>query len=120
MFSLVMLDHITLHYWTLSDGSQNQQKCGSAVKVWASAVPNGNPTPCATKSITSHVPSLTSGASHSSAPSVLTDTVKIISHQGSDSVKVKDEPAPVLSLADDHGGLSDNNEMRGDEWGGHD
>ena len=55
-----------------------------------------------------------SGASHSSVPSVLTYNVKIISHQASDSVKVKFELPPTLSLNDD-GGLSDNDERRGEE-----
>jgi len=111
---LLMLDRVTLHYWTLSDGSYNKQKHSSAIKAWASAVPNGNPTSRAPKSVSSCVPSLTSGASRSSVPSVLTDKVKIISHQPSDLVNVKAEPAPVLSLLDD-GGLSDNDEMRGEE-----
>ena len=56
-----------------------------------------------------------SSASHLSAPSVLTNNVKIISCQVSDSVKVKEELAPALSLFD-NGGLSDNDEMRGEEW----
>jgi len=56
-----------------------------------------------------------SGASCSSAPLVLTDNIKIISRQVSDSVKVKEEPVPVLSLFD-NGGLLDNDEMRGEEW----
>jgi hypothetical protein len=45
----------------------------------------------------------------------LTENVKIISHQALDSVKVKAEPSPTLSLHID-GGLSDNNERRGEEW----
>lgn len=113
MLPFLTLDCVTLHYWTLSD-SYNQQKRGSEIKAWASAVSNGNPTSRAPKSVSSHVPSLTSGASRSSAPSVLTDNVKIISRQVSDSVKVKEEPVPALSLFDD-GGLSDNDEMRGEE-----
>jgi hypothetical protein len=113
MFSLLTLDPVTLHYWTLSNAADNRQKRGSAIKAWASAVPNGKPTSRASKSIFSHVPSLTTGASRSSAPSVLTNKVKIFSHQVSDSVKVKDEPAPMISLFD--GGLSDNDEMRGEE-----
>jgi len=113
MLLFLMLDCVTLHYWMLSN-SYNQQKCDSEIKVWVSDVPNGNPTLQAPKSVCSHVPSLTSGASCSSAPSVLTNNIKIISHQVSDSVKVKEEPVPALSLFDD-GGLSDNDEMRGEE-----
>jgi len=61
----------------------------------------------------SSTPSLISGAGRSSAPSVLTDKVKIISRT-SESAKVKPEPAPVVCLRDD-GGLSDNDEMAGEE-----
>jgi hypothetical protein len=64
----------------------------------------------------SNVPLLTSGTgSCSSAPSVLADNVKIISHQALDSVKVKAELSPTLSLHID-GGLSDNDKRRGEEW----
>ena len=55
-----------------------------------------------------------SGASRSSAPSVLTDDVKIISYQASNTVKVKSEPVLELFMHDD-GGLSDNDEIRGEE-----
>ena len=96
----------------LSD-SYNQQKCSSEIKAWASAVPKGNPILWASKSVSSQLPSLTSGASRSSSSSVLTDNIKLISRQVLDSVKVKEEPVPALSLFD-NGGLSDNDEMRGE------
>ena len=59
------------------------------------------------------IPLLTSGASRLSAPSVLTDDVKIISYRASNSVKVKSEPVLELFMHDD--GLSDNDEIRGEE-----
>lgn len=60
------------------------------------------------------IPSLTGGASRPSASSILTDKIKVISHQPSDQVKVKLEAqADVISLSD--GGLSDNDELGGTE-----
>ena len=114
MVPLLTLDHSTLFYWTLSETSHNKQKRGSAIKAWASAVPNSNPTSQTAKSVSSYVPSLMSGASCSSASSILTDNVKIISHRASDSVKVKSEFPPTLSL-NNNGSLSDNDEREGEE-----
>lgn len=115
MCSLLTLDHTTLFYWTLSDAALNKKSRSSAVKEWASAVPRDEP-PSRARSVASHTrtatPSLTSGASRSSAPSVLTDNVKII--RAPDVVKVKSEPVPTVFL-DDNGGLSDNDEMKGEE-----
>ena len=115
MCSLLTLDHTTLFYWTLSGAAVNKKSHSSAIKKWASAVPHNEP-PSQAHSVASHTrittPSLTSGASRSSAPSVLTDNVKII--QAPDVVKVKSEPVPTVFL-DDNGGLSDNNEMKGEE-----
>ena len=117
--SLLMLDRSTLFYWTLSDTatSQKKRKHAFAIQEWALTVPaTAKPTSKAPSSLAkSNVPSLTSGTSRSSAPSVLTDNVKITSHrQALDSVKVKAEPSPTLSLHND-GGLSDNDKMRGKE-----
>jgi hypothetical protein len=116
MLSLLTLDQSTLFYWTLSDTTPKMRKYASAIKEWALAVPTtAKPTSKAPSSVAkSNIPSLKSGTSRSSAPSVLTDNVKIISRQPSDSVKVKAELAPTLSLSID-GGLSDNDEMRGEE-----
>ena len=78
-------------------------------------VPIGNPTswpPSVASYTRSTTPSLTSGTSCSSAPSVITDNVKIINHE-STLVKVKTE-IPTISL-NDNGGLSDNNELMGEE-----
>ena len=101
---MLMLDHSTLFYWTLSDISHNKQKCCSIIKAWASAVPTTKLTSGVnSKSISSYVPSLTTSTSHSSVPSILTDDVKIISHQPG-SAKVKSKPGPILSL-NDAGGL---------------
>lgn len=115
MVPLLTLDHSTLFYWTLSETSHDKQKRSSAIKAWASAVPNSNLTSRATKSVTSHVPSLTTGASRSSAPSVLSDNVKIITHRASELVKVKSELLPTTLSLNDDGGLSDNDERRGEE-----
>jgi hypothetical protein len=117
MHSLLTLDRSTLFYWTLSDATlHKKRKHASAIKDWALAVPAiAKPTSKAPSSLTkSDVPPLTSGTSRSSAPSVLTDNVKIISHRALNSVKVKAEPLPTLSLHID-GGLSDNDERRGEE-----
>lgn len=54
----------------------------------------------------------TSGRSY--APSVLSNNVKIIGHQSSDLAEVKAEPAPAVSIRY-NGGLSDNDEMSGEE-----
>jgi hypothetical protein len=112
---MLMLDRSTLFYWTLSDTtSHKKRKHALAIKDWALAVPTTKPTSKAPYSLAkSNVPSFTSGTSHSSAPSVLTDNVKIIS-QLLDLVKVKAELSPTLSLHID-GGLSDNNKRRGEE-----
>ena len=106
MLLLLMLDQSTLFYWMLSD---KKQKHASAIKQWALDIPAiTKPTSKAPPSLAkSDIPPLTSGTSCSSAPSVLTDNVKIISHQALDPVKVKAEPAPTLLLYID-GGLSDN------------
>jgi hypothetical protein len=118
MFSLLMLNHSTLFYWTLSDGVHDKRKRGDEIKEWASAVPKGKPTSRAANSVTSHaqsaIPSLTSGASRSSAPSILTADVKIISRSRFESLKVKPELASPI-FVDNDGGLSDNDEVRGEE-----
>jgi hypothetical protein len=124
MLPLLTLNHSTLFYWTLSDSVHNKRKRDDQVKDWALAVPKGVPTSRAanSSSSTSHVrsavPLLTSGTtSRSSALSVLTDDVKIIRHQTSESL-TRVEPKPVSTTGIrfyDNGGLSDNDEMRGEE-----
>jgi hypothetical protein len=113
MLSFLTLDQSTLFYWTLSD---KKRKHASAIKQWALDVPAiAKPTSKAPTSLAkSDIPPLTSGTSHSSAPSVLTDSIKIISHRALDPIKVKAELAPTLSLYID-GGLSDNDERKGEE-----
>jgi hypothetical protein len=127
MFPWLTLDESTLFYWTLSDAaadpSHKKRKHISAINKWASSIP-AKSTSKAAKSTTSGraksdtvVPSLTSGTSgRSYAPSVLSDEVKIISqHSGSSGlVKVEAEPASALDIYSD-GGLSDNDEIRGEE-----
>ena len=120
MFPLLTLDESTLFYWSLSDASHKKQKHISAINKWASAIPGTKSMTQAPKSTSSSrpktdIPSLTSGTSgRSYAPSVLSDNVKIISHQSSDVVKVKAEQAPVLSIYN-NSGLSDNDKIKGEE-----
>jgi hypothetical protein len=122
MFPFLTLDQSTLFYWMLSDVPR---KRGSVINEWALAIASDSKTstlqgPKSQATVTlgsnrtkSAIPSLTGSASHSSAPSVLTDNIKVISRQSSGQVKVKVEPE-VLSLSDG-GGLSDSNEMGGQE-----
>jgi hypothetical protein len=124
MFPWLTLDESTLFYWTLSDASHKKRKHISAISEWALEIPAKSTTSHASgsKSTTSGrsktvIPSLTHGTSASGrsyAPSVLSDDVKIISHPSSILVKVKNEPAPALSLLN-NGGLSDNDEIKGEE-----
>jgi hypothetical protein len=119
MNPLLTLDQSTLFYWTLSDASQKKRKHSSKINEWAAAIPaTAKPTFRAPRSTSSRaksdISSYTSSARRSSAPSVLTDNVKIISYRASSPVKVKAEPVPTLSMYDD-GGLSDNDETRGEE-----
>jgi hypothetical protein len=112
MFSLLTLDESTLFYWTLSDNNLNQKR-SSAVNRWASAVPQAKSTSQVPRSTSScaktDVPSLTIGSSarsaYTSTPSILSNNVKII---------VKAEPAPAVSVYN-NGGLSDNDEIKGEE-----
>lgn len=116
MFSLLTLDESTLFYWTLAGSDayaayHNTQK--QSINKWVSAVKTYNSTLQAPRSTSSHIkidsdiPSLTAGTSsgRSFAPSILSDNVKII---------VKAEPASALSMYN-NGGLSDNDEIKGEE-----
>jgi hypothetical protein len=118
MSPLLTLDASTLFYWTLSDAPHKKRKHVSAINEWASAIPStltksASQAPKSTSSrARTDIPSLTSGTSgRLYAPSVLSNNVKIISNQ---SVKVKAEPALALSIHD-NGGLSDNDEIGGEE-----
>ena len=121
-FPFLTLDESTLFYWTLSDSTTSQKKKISAINKWASAIPTtssgakSTATSQAPKSTSSHgkadIPSLTCGTSHRSyAPSVLSNNVKIFSGQSSDAA-VKAEPAVSIY---NNGGLSDNEEIKGEE-----
>jgi hypothetical protein len=115
MFPYLTLDESTLYYWTFSD---IPPKRSAAIKKWSSAVPahvKSESTLQGPKSTSSRT--LVGGASRSSANSVLTDNIKVISHQSSDQVKIKVESraADVISLSDSDGGLSDNDELHGKE-----
>jgi len=60
------------------------------------------------------IPSLTSSTSHSS-PSVLTNNIRIVSHGALDLVKVKAELEPDAITIYSNGGLSDTDEIKGEE-----
>ena len=129
MIPFLTLDQSTLFYWTLSDVPPHGREEGVRVKGWASAIrahSTGKSNMQGPKSTTTQAtsrtkpvginPSLSGSASRSSAPSILTNNIKVISHQSSDRVKVKFESqaqADVISLSD--GGLSDNDELGGKE-----
>ena len=123
--SLLTLDQSTLFYWTLSDSSKKRKH--RDVVDWAAEIPgNAKPASRASSHIAarshiaasrskSGVPSLTAGTSRSSAPSVLTNGVRIIVSRGmTDSAKVKAETAPEITIMS-NGGLSDNDETNGEE-----
>jgi hypothetical protein len=124
MPSLLTLDQSTLFYWTLSDSYlDKKRKHSSVISEWASAIPgNAKPASQAPSQVTattssrpkSIVPSLTNGSSRSSAPSVLTNNVRIVSHGAPNSAKVKAEPTPDITIFSD-GGLSDADEIKGEE-----
>lgn len=128
--SLLTLDDFTLFYYTLSDVPA---KRSSLINEWASGVSapstQAGKSKQGSKSFSSRpksttgivVPSLIGDSTtRSSATSVLTDNVKIISRTAvapaaqSSKVKVETE---VISLSDEGGlgGLSDNDEMDGEE-----
>jgi hypothetical protein len=107
MIPLLTLDESTLFYWTISDASHNNQKHFSAINKWATAIASTKSTSQApSTSSRANIPPLTIGPStRSYAPSILSDNVKII---------VKADPAPALSIYN-NGGLSDNDEIKGEE-----
>jgi hypothetical protein len=124
---MLTLDQSTLFYWTLSD---KKQKHGRAINDWASAIPsNAKPVSCAASQVAHPpsqmarkpssscsilpLPSLTSGTSGSTAPSVLTNNVRIVSHVAPAPAKVK--PKPIDIRVNSNAGLSDNNETNGNE-----
>jgi hypothetical protein len=129
MSSLLTLDQSTLFYWTLSDSYlKNRRPNSTTIKEWVSALPSSaepvsrapsHITGRTNKSHSSHsksvIPSLTSGTSRSSAPSILTNNITIVSHAALNSVKVKAEPVPDTITLHSDGGLSDNDETKGEE-----
>ena len=120
--SLLTLDHSTLFYWTLSNPSAgDKRKRNDAINEWNAAVPNIKPTSGLRAARTSRgrsesaAPSRMSGAGRSSIPSVLTESVKIVNRSRTPALaEVKPEPTAEMCLHDE-GGLSDYDEMRGDE-----
>jgi hypothetical protein len=127
--SLLTLDQSTLFYWTLRD---KKRKHSSVINEWAAAIPGDAATKPASRApshvktrmatsskttgrIKSDIPSLTSATSCSSAFSLLSDNVKIVSRRQLDSVKVTVEPVPDAMEIYSNGGLSDNDETKGEE-----
>ena len=116
------LDESTLFYWTLSDESHTgkKQEHISAINKWASVVHSIKSSSQAPKSSSSHtrddIPSLTSGTTSdwTYAPSVLSENIWILSHQSSDTVKVKANAPEILVY--NNGGLLYNDELTGEEW----
>jgi len=111
---MLTLDQSTLFYWTLSD---KKWKHGRAINDWASAIPsNAKPVSRATSQVScaprqmAHkpssscsilpLPSLTSGTSGSTAPSILTKNVQIVSHVALAPAKVKPEPIDIRVNSD--------------------
>jgi len=123
---MLTLDQSALFYWILSD---KKRKHGRAINDWASAIPS-NAKPVSHASQVAHppsqmarkpsssrsilpLPSLTSGTSGSTAPSVLTNNVQIVSHVAPAPAKVKPELIDIGVNSD--AGLSDNDETNGNE-----
>jgi hypothetical protein len=119
--SFLTVDHST----TLSDSSLNKKRKISVINKWASAsaIPSNVPASQAPSKVTattsSHprsvIPSLTNGSSCSSAPSVLTNNITIVSHRAL-LAKVKAEMVCDKIEIYSDGGLSDANEIKGEEW----
>jgi hypothetical protein len=118
---MLTLDPSTLFYWTLYSDSNKKQKCddGDRIVNWAIKIPRNarpasrlashgapssrsGPATTGRKSSssrpTSVVPSLTAG---STAPSVLTENIKITSHVAEGPSTVKAEPADPAGPSDD-------------------
>ena len=109
---MLTLDHTTLFYWTLSDSASNTKKPRYDVEGWAATVPAkvSRPSSQATAirmNTRNPTPSLTSGPSCLTAPSVLTNDIQITSRPSLAS-------ANAIDVRSD-GGLSDSDEMRGAE-----
>ena len=120
---MLTLDQSTVFYWTLS-GSDLGTKKRYAINEWAATIPNnaksGSQAPSHTTAIHKYIshpgsaiPLLTSGTSHLTTPSVLTNNIKVISHPPLMLVKMKAEPATDATEFDSNGGLSDNDKMKG-------
>ena len=119
--SFLTVDHST----TLSDSSLNKKRKISAINEWASAsaIPSNVPASRAPSEVTattssrpkSVIPSLTNGSSHSSALSVLTNNITIVSHWAL-LAKVKAEMVHDEIEIYSNGGLSNADEIKGEEW----
>jgi hypothetical protein len=115
------LDRATLFYYSTLSGASPERDRGEAIERWKLAVPKGRkPSSQASNSVIgrsrSATPSVAGSTSRSSAPSILTNKIEIINHnhQTTEVVKVKSNLVPSIEIRDD-GGLSDNDEMMGEE-----
>ena len=120
--SLLTLDQSTLFYRTLSNFyTGNNRDPSDGIREWRLAVPKSKPISQVANSLTRHArprsttPSVMSGAGRSSAPSVLTGNVTIITEcQPSGLAKVNPKLASTTGF-NENGGLSDNDEIKGAE-----
>lgn len=133
---MLTLDNTTLFYWTLSADNEAKRRKHAPrddVERWAGAVsakvrPSSRVTSRAGSIKTTHSsrygppgppPSLFSGSTASSAPSVLTNAIKIASGSNrhfnvkAEKPVVKVEESEIVVI--DGGGVSDNDEMEGPE-----
>jgi hypothetical protein len=115
------LDCAMLFYYSTLSGASPKRDCGKVIEKWKLAVPKGRrPSLQASNSVIgrsrSATPSVAGSTSCSSAPSILTNKIEIINHnhQTTKVVKVKSNVVPSIEIRDD-GGLSDNDEMMGEE-----
>lgn len=123
--SLLTLDHSTLFYWTLSDSyTGGKRKRSDAIREWSAAVPKSKPTSSlrAANSVTSRsraksaAPSRVGSAGCSTAPSVLTGTVNIISRRRtSELTEIKPELTSDDKSSLDGRDLSDKDDDEEDE-----
>jgi hypothetical protein len=122
MSSFLTLDQSTLFYWELSDSYLSKEGEDSSINKWASEIPSDarpaltRVTASTSSNPKSTIPPLTSGSSHSSAPSWATfaNNISIISHGASKLGKGKAKPPPAMTRLSD-GGLSDADETKGEE-----
>jgi hypothetical protein len=108
------LDESTLFYWTLSSSYKKQKNYHSAINDWASEILTVNSAGGSSSFSHPNVSSSKKLSGGNSRLSVLSKNIKVISRQP-DVVKVKAERSTEPGLHDQDGGLSDNDEIMGNE-----